>query len=394
MAKICVITQDMRLGGGIRTMLLAFLRFAASRGHRCDLYYPEEGACPPEEIERMRDTGAVEQIVAVPIFGKAPHFVRAAAFARRCPLHSAYDAYQLVGPWLSLGLPFERAGQRFIAWLAGSSRAEIEGMPKTKLRHGLLYNPVTLALLARQERKSGRLAAVVLACSRYSADNLERDAGIPRERSAVLPVPVDLERFCPGEPVRTGRPYVVSVSRLMRGKGYPALLEAFAEVARRVDGVDLQIVGDGPERRNLERLARSLGLDRRVVFRGELRDESLFEAYRGATLFALASDQEGLPIVLLEAMACGLPVVCTACGGPTDHLVSGETGFLVPVGARQELVERIVEILKDPETGRSLGRAARRHAMDTFSFEVIGRRLDRVYKDVFAIRPVSMAGRS
>jgi glycosyltransferase involved in cell wall biosynthesis len=120
-------------------------------------------------------------------------------------------------------------------------------------------------------------------------------------------------------------------------------------------------------------LARELGIFERVRFHADVSDDELVELYRGATLYALSSDEEGLGLVILEAMACGLPVVGTACGGPQTSVAEGETGFLVPVGDPAALAARMCELLEDPGLAQRMGRLARSRAVERFSPEATGR---------------------
>lgn len=385
MPHICVVTQDLRVGGGVLTKLIAFLRFADSRGYTCDVHYPAERPTPVATIDRLRQLAAVARLYPVRVPEQVPHFARVSAFARRCRFATPYDAYQLISGGLAHGLPFVRAARPFVAWVAGPARQEIEALRRTKLRHYYLYNPVTLSALRRREITCGRHASLVLADSRFSADSLATELYVPWEKLRVLTTPVDLERFRPGRPVAGPRRYVLSVSRLARGKGFPTLLRAFQEVARQIDDVELRIAGDGAERALLERLTASYGLQERVTFLGELNERQLADMYAGAALFVLPSHLETLSIVVLEAMACGLPVVSTACGGPADHVHEGETGFLVPVGDWRRMSERIVALLREPELAARMGRAAHLRASSTFSTALIYRELDALYADTFGM---------
>jgi glycosyltransferase involved in cell wall biosynthesis len=381
--RICVITQDPRLGGGVLTKLEAFLHFAESRSYACDIFYTQERSDPAPELDRLQRIPAVRRLQGTPIATYAPHFVRTSAFGARCEIPDGYDAFQFVGPWLSLCQPFVRARVPFVAWLAGTYRAEVDGMPKRKLRHRLLYNAFTKRMMEQQERLAGEHASLVLADSQYSARNLERELGIDAARLQVLTTPIDLARFRPASGVPSQPPYIVSVSRLMRGKGIRQLIQAFRTVADRTRDVELHIVGEGPERADLADLGAQLGLGSRLRLRGPLHDAELIEAYRNARLFALASRQESLGIVVLEALACGLPVVSTASGGPADYVIPGKNGFLVPVGDVHALAENMLALLEKPEEASRMGAAGRRTAEEHFSVDVIGRQLDDVYARVF-----------
>ena len=388
MAHLGVITQDLRLGGGVTTKLVALLKWAASRGHRCDVLYLKEAPSPAGLAEPLLATGAVDRLVAVPVPEALPHFARAEWFARRCPSLAAYDALQVVGPWLSYGVPMVLARRPYVAWIGGSFRDEVEGMGRSRLRHFVFYNTATLSLMAAQERRGARAAVVILADSRAAADRLRGDLDLPGSRLEVLPCPIDLQTFHPGQPA-TDRPYALCVTRLFRGKGLPVLLRAFKQVAERRPDFDLIVAGEGRERADSEGLARELGIAGRVRFTGQRAGGELIDLYRRATLFVLASQRESLSIVTLEAMACGLPVVCTDSGGPADHVVQGETGWLVPVGDAEALASRMIAVAGDPPRARQMGEAGRRRAEATVSPERIGDRLDEIHADVFGIAPVA-----
>jgi len=100
--------------------------------------------------------------------------------------------------------------------------------------------------------------------------------------------------------------------------------------------------------------------------------------YQNAVVFVLTSDEEGLGIVLLEAMACATPVISTRCGGP-NTVVSDEVGFLTPVGDAQSLAERILWMLQNPEQRRRMGQAGRNLVEARFSNEVVGKKYQDVY---------------
>ncbi|HEY9515396.1 MAG TPA: glycosyltransferase family 4 protein [Gemmatimonadaceae bacterium] len=385
MMRIGVITQDIRLGGGVFTKLTAFLRFAEARGYLCDVYYPAERPSPSWQLEQLRAIPSVGQVYAIPISEKVPHFARASFFGHRCRFVTSYDAYQLISGGLVLALPFVHRAHPFVAWVAGPASPEIVAMRRTKLHHYYLYNTVTMAALRRQEIACGLHARIVLTDSRYSEACLIDELQLPCEKLRVLTTPVDQDSFQPGTPVTRPRRYVLSVSRLARGKGFPTLLRAFREVARYMDDVDLWIAGDGAEREALERMTRELGLEHRVVFLGDVHDQQLIDTYRGATLFVLPSHLETLSIVVLEAMACGLPVIATACGGPADHVHPGETGFLVPVEDWRTMSRQMLLVLRDPDRAERMGRAARNRAVETFSTEIIHRQLDALYAEVFGM---------
>jgi glycosyltransferase involved in cell wall biosynthesis len=200
-------------------------------------------------------------------------------------------------------------------------------------------------------------AARIIAVSKGAADDLARTSGLPRDRIEVIYNPVitpgmlaalrqapDHPWFAPGAP-----PVILGVGRLTRQKEFATLVRAFAELRRRRPA-RLIILGDGEERPLLEALVRELGVAEDVALPG-FRDDAL-AFMTGSAVFALSSAWEGLPTVLIEALAAGTRVVSTDCpSGPREILQEGRLGTLVPVGDPAALAAGILEALDRPGRG-------------------------------------------
>lgn len=130
----------------------------------------------------------------------------------------------------------------------------------------------------------------------------------------------------------------------------------------------LVIAGDGPERVRLRAVCLALGLKDRVTFAGEADRPRVRELLAGCELLVLASWSEGLPIVALEAMASGKPVVGTSVGGIPEVVIDGETGLLVPPGQSAALADAMVRLLQDSEGHRAMGRNARELVKARYDF--------------------------
>jgi glycosyltransferase involved in cell wall biosynthesis len=170
--------------------------------------------------------------------------------------------------------------------------------------------------------------------------------------------------------------------RLVPIKGVVYAIRAFALLRHEFPEVRLEIAGDGPERALLEREVHSLGLARAVVFLGWHTNLAPLFAKWGALVHP--SLDEGLPTVLLEAMAAALPVVATAVGGTHELVIDGQTGWLVPPRDPVSLARRLRDLLIAPRQGRAMGVAARARVSDCFSVERMVGELDVLYEGLLA----------
>jgi len=171
------------------------------------------------------------------------------------------------------------------------------------------------------------------------------------------------------------KPLVLTLARLHAQKGIPFLLAAVPLVPDAL----FAIAGDGPDRGDLERQARDLGISDRVLFLGQRNDVPQLLAECDA--FVLPSLWEGLPVSILEAMGAARPVIASAIPGNDEAVVDGVTGLLVPPRDPGALAEAIRSVLADPVFAERLGRAGGERAEKEFSIEVMARRTMSVYSD-------------
>jgi glycosyltransferase involved in cell wall biosynthesis len=166
---------------------------------------------------------------------------------------------------------------------------------------------------------------------------------------------------------------IVSVGRLAPQKGHDVLLRAFAAVAREHPGWTLTIVGEGPERPALQALASALGIADRVRFTGTLPEPG--EVLVKADFFVMASRYEGFPNALLEAMACGLPVISTSSVGAQEIVTDGHDGLLTPIDDEAALADAMRRLIEDPQLRERLGRNGA-EVSERYSLERIVERWD------------------
>jgi glycosyltransferase involved in cell wall biosynthesis len=215
------------------------------------------------------------------------------------------------------------------------------------------------------------------------------------EKSVVIYNGLDLNRFsvlpAAGGGKIAGRTaeekLVITVGRLVPQKDLDLFLEAAALLTRKKAGVRFLIVGDGPCRERLERKASQNGLRGKIVFLGE-RDD-IPELLQAADIFWLTSSWEGLPNVLLEAMACAKPIVTRDVGACREIINHGENGYLVPDRNAESFAQHTLGLLSDLDKAREMGRAGRKLAEEKFSSGKMVRATESLYASLLDSRPGS-----
>ncbi len=235
-----------------------------------------------------------------------------------------------------------------------------------------------------RERTYLQAADRIVAVSRFTADLVEQ-AGVDRHRVHVIHPGCDAERFRPRavDPVlrdrllgaRAGDRVVLTVGNLVERKGHDMVIRALARVLRQIPDVTYLVVGDGPHRDHLDRLAHATGVRDRVVFAGRVDAEALPDIYALSDVFVMPSrvrpaesDVEGFGLVFLEANACGKPVIGGRSGGIPDAIVDGKTGFLVEPESVPDIADRLALVLADRDLGAEMGREARTRVKAHFSW--------------------------
>ena len=241
------------------------------------------------------------------------------------------------------------------------------------------------ALRRRAIRWAYRRADMVVALSTGVGRELVEDYGLDPAKVVTIPNPIDVGQWRAGADAARSRrppwgewaqgaPVLIGVGRLSRQKGFDLLLQALARLD--ASAARLVLLGEGPERGVLERLAAELGLSQRVLMPGFVDDPVAWLAH--ADLFVLSSRWEGFGHAIVEAMACGTPVVSTDCPyGPADILQNGETALLVPPENPALLAQAIDRMVEDRELSDRLALAASATA-ERFSSV----RIARLYADL------------
>ena len=180
--------------------------------------------------------------------------------------------------------------------------------------------------------------------------------------------------------LKEGEPVLGTVGRLVPVKGIDLFLEAARIIIEKIPRVKFIIVGDGPLGDDLHRLAQKLDIADSVIWTGFC--ERPLDIMQLFDLFVLTSHNEGIPTVLLEAMALGIPAAATAVGGVPEVIVPGITGELVPAGNSGAMAETCLTLLESGEQLSALGKAARKRVEENFTNEIQGKSVLRIYQQL------------
>ncbi|MDQ4076870.1 MAG: glycosyltransferase family 4 protein [Chloroflexota bacterium] len=233
-----------------------------------------------------------------------------------------------------------------------------------------LQGPVSYRLEQELFTRANKLATV----ARQVAEDL-RLYRIDRRQVHVLGNGVDTRLFSPSScDPNKDTPYFLTVARLAPGKGLEDLIRCAAHVVRHHPSYRFLIAGAGPLEGELREAIARGGLQDAVVLLGHIGDrDRLVNLYRGATAYVHPSHHEGLPTVLLEAMACGRPVVTTAVGGALDIVQHERNGLLVPPKRPRHMAGAIMRLLQTPDFAKELGAAAVQTIESRYSWEIVSR---------------------
>lgn len=221
--------------------------------------------------------------------------------------------------------------------------------------------------------------------------------GIPAEKITIAYVGVDTCRFRPGQvPLARRSRRILFVGRMVEKKAPLLMVRAFSEVRKGMPDAELVMVGDGPLLGEARRFAEALNLP--VSFRGSCTSDEVLAELHQARVFCLPSitaangDAEGLPISILEAQACGVPVVTSATGGVSEGLIDGETGGVFQNGSTTGLASELRQWLDEGRATPGVSRAASNFAADRFGLGKCSGLLEEIYDEVSGNPPAGRRG--
>jgi glycosyltransferase involved in cell wall biosynthesis len=304
--------------------------------------------------------------------------------ALRKSVFRRFDLIQVVAGAPSWANAAFGSGPPVLLQVATLTNVERElGRNKVKLG-ARLQSALWAPLLTQFDRRGIERSAHVFVENEWMLNHVKRvrrDDGV-----SLAPPGVDTALFFPGSTDQHA-PYLFAVARWRDPRKRPdVLLRAFSHVVQLHDApLDLLLAGPEDLSTGDWALARELGVASRIRYLGMLERGELARRYRGATAFVSSSDEEGLGISIVEAMASGVAVVATRCGGPEFSVDDGRTGLLVPRRDPAALAAAIERVVRDPMLRAELGRGARQRAESMFADEECGAKFIVVWKQFLGL---------
>jgi glycosyltransferase involved in cell wall biosynthesis len=232
-------------------------------------------------------------------------------------------------------------------------------------------------------------ASAVITCCGANMDYLKEIAPSRQSKFSLVYHGVNLKEFQPSSNAGTGtfqeNPIILSIGRLVEKKGFQDLLQALLIVKERGQGFHCTIYGDGPLLQELEKWIDEHGMAEDVILMGNRTQQELISIFQRATLFVLTpiqtedGDRDGIPNVLLEAMAVGLPVVTTAVAGIPELVDNNQNGLLYQQHDVQGIALGILELLRNAEKRKRFGQAASRKVQEQFDVAHAAKKLKALF---------------
>ena len=300
--------------------------------------------------------------------------------AKWMELVAAHDRHIAVGGTILVSNILHAANVPHMVWCASTMIDDrIDRRRAMPFARRLFDTAVIGTVQSRMERKLLGCDATFMAVSRYAADTLI-EKGASRDRMSVVPVPVDTNLFClpptPPEPARIGFAGRPEDPR----KNLPLLLRAVAELKQQGVTATLALTGDAQP--GLMQLALDLGIAGQISFAGWLPDKDLPAFLQSLDIFVFASGKEGLGIAGLQAMASGVPVVSTRCGGPEDYVLPGETGLLTDA-TPAAMANALAQLIADRGLRNRMSAGARKLMTERYTLEAFEQNVAEAWQKIW-----------
>ncbi|HEX5741208.1 MAG TPA: glycosyltransferase [Pilimelia sp.] len=373
--------------GGQNVHVAELARALARRGHEVRVYTRRDDAALPDAVP-FAEGVTVHHVpagppAALPKDALRPHMAAFGAYLAAQWTDGAWAPEVIHAHFWMSGLAAVRAGRACGVPVVQTFHA----LGSVKRRHQGDADTSPDGRIEDERMLCRRVDRVVAQCRDEIAELEAMD--LPRQKVCLIPSGVDTRRFAPKAPPlfrRPGPPRIVSVGRLVERKGHADMIRALVDVP---DAEYLVIGGPpagglhgDPVAVRLRELARELGVDRRVRLVGQVPSHEMPDWYATADLLVCPPWYEPFGLTLLEAMACGKPVVATAVGGHTDTVVDGVTGELVPPRDPAALARVVRDLLADHHRRAAYGRASLRRVHEQYTWARRAEQIETMYHTV------------
>ncbi|MEM3907197.1 MAG: glycosyltransferase family 4 protein [Nitrososphaerota archaeon] len=264
------------------------------------------------------------------------------------------------------------------------------------------YHVETLRLIIDKviSQRVVRNASRIIALNRFEAEQY-RAMGVPEEKIAIIPNGIDLSEYTNLPPkgsfkskhnIPEDKKIILYLGRIHKIKGIDFLIKAYAYLVKKIGCKDTILVIAGPDDGYLNEakaLVKSLKIDDSVMFTGPLYGRDKLEAYVDSEVYVLPSRYETFPMTVLEAYACGKPVIASNVSGLKELIVEGETGFLFKVGDVEQLAAKMLYILRNEDITVKIGLAGRSFVKENFEIGKTIAMLERIYESIVANNPLT-----
>ena len=398
--KLLISTLDPRYSGGVSTMAEFVYKSSKLQSvcpHLCYLSLNSDDSFGIRKILSGKITYKYSQIRAkcmdgtfigylFPEFEAFNYILTSITYKR---LISKFDMYLVASGTNQSGLPFVIFKKKFICWVATTYLDEynakhVNAKLDLKAKVNRFLKKMSLPVLLYFEKVIFKKSVKILALSAYTGNSITQQYNIDSKKLEVTNFPIDTNLFNPDKStVNVGADYILLVARINDPrKNIDMLLKSFSTVKEKIPDLKLVLAGDKPSS-SLLSMADELNISKSIVFLEKMPREMLVDYYRGAKIFVLPSFQEGLGIVVLEAMACGTPVISTMCGGPEELIENSGGGMLVSTFNENELSKAIIELLEDNSKRVKMGKCAAEYIAKNHSIAIVSEIFSKSYQEVY-----------
>lgn len=280
-------------------------------------------------------------------------------------LHFTYPPYSFV---THLNIPV-------IITVHGLSSVRVKGSyPKSD------YLNLKFILYPYFEKKALRNASRVITVSQWAKEESDKLIGVD-SKTVYIPNGVNYKKYCNIEPMQISHPSIFFIGRLVKFKGVDILIKSLQIVKKVYPDIHLYIAGNGPQSRNLKSLSRDLNLDSSITFLSFLSEEDKLKMLKSADIFVVPSRIETFGIVILEALASGIPIVASNTGGIPQILDNGKYGLLAETENSEDLAQKIIALIKNKSLRDELSEKGKQRAKE-YSWDNVAFRTTELYSSI------------